>query len=107
MWKRWFPTYRVPKTIDDLVKAGVLVDGTYEHDLTPHFDAKLSDGILVLWVDHPNRDLRYFPNGPRYMVDVHQPRKLIQTVFESDRLDETLHVVGQLLSEGKGMRLMS
>jgi hypothetical protein len=106
MWKRWFPAYKVPKTIDDLVRAGVLVDGTHSDDATPHFEAKLAGGYLVLWVDHPNPALRYFEDGPRYTIDIHEPEKLPSTIFETDRLDETLEVMRQLLSEGKGMRLL-
>lgn len=104
MWKKWFPSYDVPKTIERLVSAGVLRDGTHEQDATPHFEAKLADGHVILWVDHPNREHRYFPDGPRYMLDILRPGRPQETLFESDVLDEVLILIRDLMKEGKGLR---
>jgi hypothetical protein len=106
MWKRWFPKYKVPKKLEDLVASGVLEDRTHKHDVTPHFETEAPAGTVVLWVDHPERDQRYFPAGPRYMVDLHRPGHLPETLVESDHLDDVLEVVWRIKEEGKGLRLL-
>jgi len=103
MWRKWFQAYRVPKLVDDLVKAGVLIDRTREIDVTPHFEAELPGATVVLWVDHPNPGSRFLPDGPRYMVNLHPQR---QTLLETDDLDEAILLIARLLSEGKGLRLL-
>ena len=103
MWRKWFSTYRIPKLVDDLVKAGVLIDRTREIDVTPHFEAELPGATIVLWVDHPNPESRYLPGGPRYMVNTYPSR---QTLLETDSLEEAVLLIAQLLSEGKGLRLL-
>jgi hypothetical protein len=106
MWKKWFPKYKIPKTIDELVKSGVLVDKTRSVDVTPHFEAILPGGEAVLWVDHPDPAYRFLPFGPRYMVDLHPQGELKETLIETDSLEEALQVIEDLFSEGKGLRLL-
>lgn len=104
-WQRWLPEYKVPKTIDKLVKAGVLKDKTTERDIVPHFEAILSDGSdLVLWADHPDREQRAVPDGPRYGLEIYRKERLPETLFESNELEEALLALKGILEQYGGLR---
>lgn len=106
-WKKFRRGYDVPETVDRLVKAGVLVDKTWEQDIVPHFEARLRDGSeLVLWVDHPNKDRRALPDGPRYGLERYKRGISPQTLFESNDLEETLVALKGILDDLGGLRLL-
>lgn len=106
-WKRWLPDYKVPKTIEKLVNAGVLKDKTSERDIVPHFEAILSDGSeLVLWSDHPDPEKRAAPKGPRYGLEIFRKERSPKTLFESNDLDEALLALKGILEEHGGMRVL-
>lgn len=64
-WRRFYPNFRVPKGIQDLVDAGFLVDTSHPHYGVPTFEVELVDGaIVVMEVRHPDPIDRYFE--PRY-----------------------------------------
>jgi hypothetical protein len=106
-WKRWLPEYKVPQTIEKLVKAGVLKDKTSDRDVVPHFEAILSDGSdLVLWADHPDPEQRAVPDGPRYGLEVYQKERLPRTLFETNELEEALLALRGILEERGGMRVL-
>jgi hypothetical protein len=106
-WRKFLPEYDVPKTVELLVQSGVLRDKTNKQDIVPHFEARLADGSeLVLWVDHPDRDLRALPDGPRYGLERYAKGRLPKTLFESNDLEEALLALRGILEERGGMRLV-
>lgn len=106
-WKKFLVEYEVPPTVDQLVQSGILRDKTHKHDIVPHFEARLADGSeLVLWVDHPDPELRALPDGPRYGLERYARGRLPKTLFESDDLEETLLALKGILEEHGGMRLI-
>lgn len=106
-WRRWLPDYKVPKTIEKLVKAGVLKDKTSERDIVPHFEAILSDGSeLVLWSDHPNSEKRAQPKGARYGLEIFRKERSPETLFATNDLDEALLALRGILEEHGGLRVL-
>lgn len=106
MWKEWFPEYKIPKTIDRLVAGGILQDKTNNRDWTPHFEAILPTGTMVLWVDHQSVGSRFYPDGPRYVVNFHIGEQEGQTLLETNSLDEVLFFIEYMLAGGRGLRLI-
>jgi hypothetical protein len=99
-WKRWLPEYKVPKTVERLVEAGILKDKTTYRDIVPHFETVLPDrSEVVVWVDHPDPAWRAVPNGPRYGIDIFRKVGLKETVFGSNNLNETLQALQDLLQQ--------
>lgn len=104
-WRQWRPGYQVPKTIENLVNAGILKDKTHQVDRVPHFEAILGDGSeLVLWVDHPKPESRALPDGPRYGLEIYRKGKWRTTVFESDNMYEALLALRGVLEDFGGLR---
>lgn len=104
-WKQQLPEYRVPKTVDQLVRSGVLEDKTWANDIVPHFERVLADfTTLVLWVDHPDPERRAVPEGPRYGIEIWQQYETPKTIFGSNDLDETLIAIRDVLKQRGGMR---
>lgn len=106
-WRQFLPEYDVPKTVENLVRAGILRDRTWEHDFVPHFEAVLADGSeLVLWVDHPRKSSRVAEDGSRYGLERYQKGKLPKTLFQSNDLYETLVALKGIIDEFGGLRLV-
>lgn len=106
-WKTDLPEYKVPQTIDQLVRSGVLIDRTWSNDIVPHFEREFRDGsTLVLWVDHPHPERRAAPNGPRYGIEIYQKYETPKTVFESNDLSETLKALPEIIRQRGPMRLI-
>lgn len=106
-WQKHLPDYDVPKTVERLVRAGVLQDKTRKQDIVPHFEATLVDGSqLVFWVDHPYVGRRAVPDGPRYGLERYQRGQLPRVLFESNDLTETLVALKGILDELGGPRLV-
>lgn len=106
MWREWFPSYKVPKIIDRLVDAGILQDKSKEWDYTPHFEATVLEGKIVLWIDHPSVASRYFDDGPRYIINFNPDDDAVENILATNSLDEVLFFLEQLFSQGKGLRLL-
>ena len=97
-WKQWLPEYKVPKVVDTLVEAGILKDKTSARDIVPHFETTLYDrSAIVLWVDHPDPTWRAVPGGPRYGIEIYRKDELPKTIFSSNRLQETLTELQNIL----------
>lgn len=106
-WKSLLPEYQVPKTIDQLVRSGVLVDRTWANDIVPHFERDFLDSsTLVLWVDHPDPEKRATPDGPRYGIEIYQKYETPKTVFGSNDLSETLRELPKIIRTRGPMRLV-
>jgi hypothetical protein len=104
-WKKWFPTYRVPKEMDSLVNAGLLKDTTWKHDAAPNFDAVLASGAtLTFWVEHPNPDKRITMDN-RYAVSFAPPgSRAGKSVVETDDFDHAVDVLKTFIRESGGPR---
>lgn len=102
-WQKYFPEYRVPREITDLVDAGLFKDGTLKGGL-PNFSTTFPDGSeLVLWVEHPNPNQREFEEE-RYALALKEPGDDIDTVLKSDDVFEILAGVREVFTEKGGPR---
>jgi hypothetical protein len=104
-WDRWFPEFKVPRQVVNLVKGGLLRDTTKCHDASPNFDAVLADGsVLTLWIEHPNSDKRIGQEF-RYGITVRHPQDpMSRAVAETNSLDEVLQALQSTLRERGGPR---
>lgn len=104
-WNEFFPEFAVPKSVERLVKGGVLVDTTLCHDASPNFDATLADGdVVTLWVEHPNPDKR---NGQmdRYGLTIqHRPGRESEPILETNDLGEIMKELKEILETRGGPR---
>lgn len=109
-WRRYFPDYRVPAKILELVRSGTLEDASRADDPAPSFIFKsVKKGWFRIWVEHPDPERRRA--GPfRYRVetttDLSQEGRLL---IQDDVLSEvwpTLIVNFNLCAAKKHWRLL-
>lgn len=102
-WQKYFPEYRVPRAITDLVDAGLFKDGTIKGGL-PNFSTTFPDGSdLTIWVEHPNPDRREYEDE-RYALALKEPREDSQTVLKSNDVVEILAGIRAVFAEKGGPR---
>lgn len=105
-WMRYRPEFKVPKQIVALVDSRILRDSTTE-DSTPNFSTRFPDGSeLVLWVDHPERDKRWFSER-RYSLMLREPRDPQTTLLDTDDLHELMGALRQAFDAKGGPRPLS
>lgn len=70
LWANEFGyAYDVPESIDSLVAKGELTDNSWHNDVMPHFIRRDGLNLWSLWVDHPEQEMREFPDHNfRYSV---------------------------------------
>lgn len=100
-WDRFYPGFRVPKGILDLVDAGFLVDTSHPRWKMPTFEVELVDGaVLVMEVRHPDPADRGYE--PRYaFVEFEPGSDMAQYHGGTDNLREALWIL-KFLAESRG-----
>jgi len=67
-----FPTYPLPATVEEAVKAGLIEDTSWHNDVCPSFEVygKNRREACRLWLDHPDPKQREFGEGSKRCVVV-------------------------------------
>lgn len=104
-WRKWFPEFKVPRQISDLVRKGLLRDTTKCHDASPNFEAFFPDGqILTIWVEHPDPDKRIGQEA-RYGLTLRTAEDpLSRPLMETDSVGEVVEIVRRTFRERGGPR---
>lgn len=106
-WKEFFPSYRLPRSLERLLQSGALRDMTSERDVAIPLEATLADGSrIVIWVDHPSADRRATLGG-RYQIELWERGKGPPIdVLDSDRIEDVLVALASVVEDRGGPRLI-